>query len=647
MNKIKISLIAGMIVLFIMPVFATQSIIDSIAVVSDHSGASLVFSGNKWKSAEINMPIYEGDAFRTKEESSLEITFDDATIIKIGANTDLKLSEMKRNQNSALTVFSLMKGKFLAIVDKLKSPDSKFEVYTKMAVAAVKGTEFVVTADEVETNIGVFEGVVEFKGDRGKVLVNAGNESIMHRVKNRVGIPDNPQKLSKMKNFKIEIEKLSEETKIIRELKQKGNEEVIQYRIKKKQQKEGKTTGASDTMITIGGTNDNIGKIKEDVQKTLKNKLRKELHNEKSHAYRDLKFINEEMKADVHLGKIMTDVHGNRIRMEEFIYRPAENQVNLLSLTLREGRIDYLKGENIFINAIDDDITRVEWNRMWQKEWYYVAPTNYLKEQRIILSNVNDWVFTGVLYAPTLYSTEASPNLLKLLKHTEILAFTKEGAPSEPEGEMSVANFIITQANNQYVREHRLYGDYNPYLGKQPVIKGILDKTYTNPDEYTNVVDYWKNAIITGNTEYDSLKRTYIDLAKSGYSNIINQFYSETNENIFNENKLAMRHTRHYNDGANLSLDVVLIDDYGFIQDLPRSDANAIDKLSWLIDVVLNTNVELMANSNQFADREMGIDIVSKMLWWLNVNPQNNNNITPINENYDLPVNYIEPIIKP
>lgn len=676
MNKIKAGLmVTGIIVLLAMNLFAAQNILDSIAVISDHNGSALVLSGGKWKPAEINMPIYEGDAFRTKMDSFLEITFDDATIIKLGSNTDLKLSQMKRRENIATTVFSLIKGNFLAIVDKLKTQDSRFEVHTKMAIAAVKGTEFAVTANDSETNLGVFEGAVAFKGKKQSVGVggetspleevsfnekNTGNNVLvmtnqeskirpkLHKQKGYDYIVEQPKKLSLMANFKIEIEKMREEIKIIRELKQKGTDEVIKYRIKKKQQKEGKVTGESTTEITVGGVNENTGKIREKVQKILKAKLKKELYNEKSHAYRDLKFINEEMKADIHLGKTMTDVHGNRIRIEEFIYRPAANQVNLLSLTLREGRIDYLKGENIFVNAIDDDVTWIEWKRMWQKEWF-VEPTNYLKEQRIVLSNVNDWVFMGTLYSPALWNNGGIGNIVtkwKLLKYTEILAFTKAGAPQEPAGEMSVANFIINQDNNVYVREHRIYGQYNDDIGKQPVFKGILDKTFSSVDEYNPVDSYWSNSANiqpTGDPFYDEIKNAYFRIANETAYN--QKPYSEHNDNLFDINKLAMKHTRYYNDGSNLSLGIVLIDDYGIMKELPKSDASAIDKAIWLIDVILNSNVELIVYSNQFSDQKMGIDIVSKMLWWIMLNPQNRSNTTPYNEAFEPPENYSDPIL--
>jgi hypothetical protein len=46
-------------------------------------------------------------------------------------------------------------------------------------------------------------------------------------------------------------------------------------------------------------------------------------------------------------------------------------------------------------------------------------------------------------------------------------------------------------------------------------------------------------------------------------------------------------------------------------------------------DIIYNSNVELIAKSNVFTDQNNGIDVVSKMLWWLVLNPKNTNNTTP------------------
>jgi len=132
-NLLKSAVMAGILVLLVFPLTAAPSLIDSVAVITDHSGNARINSQGSWKGAEINMPLYEGDSVKTGSESNIVITFDDATIVKLGDNTELKLAELKRNGNNMITAFKLFKGRFMAIVDKLKSPESRFEVRTKMA----------------------------------------------------------------------------------------------------------------------------------------------------------------------------------------------------------------------------------------------------------------------------------------------------------------------------------------------------------------------------------------------------------------------------------------------------------------------------------------------------------------------------------
>src|SRR6056297_1453694 len=124
----KIAAITGMIILFAMPVY--PGLADSVAVVSDHGGSAKAFTSGKWKDAEINMPLYEGDTLLTRGGSFMEVTFDDATIVRLDSNSQMKLAELKRQGSVAKTIFNLAKGRFFAIVDKLKNPKSKFEVHT-------------------------------------------------------------------------------------------------------------------------------------------------------------------------------------------------------------------------------------------------------------------------------------------------------------------------------------------------------------------------------------------------------------------------------------------------------------------------------------------------------------------------------------
>jgi hypothetical protein len=63
-------------------------------------------------------------------------------------------------------------------------------------------------------------------------------------------------------------------------------------------------------------------------------------------------------------------------------------------------------------------------------------------------------------------------------------------------------------------------------------------------------------------------------------------------------------------------LRIYLIDDYGNLQTNPRTLEN------WL-DLIFNTNVELQLLSSDFNDKDLGIDVVSKILWWTVLNPKN------------------------
>jgi hypothetical protein len=629
MRNLKLTaILAGIILVFMVPAFAEQSLVESVAIVSNHSGDARIYTDGQWKDAEINMPLFEGDYLRTTSGSSLEVTFDDATIVKLGDNTELKLTELKRKENAAITIFNLVKGRFMAIVDHLKNADSKFEVHTKMAIAAVKGTELAVEANEDGTNLGVYTGKVEFKTAAGDVklqravFVDQGNESGIGGT----GAPSQPSRIRIMSKFEAEFGGLREEINTVRELKSQGGDALYRWRIEKKRQIDGKTTGTSNTEGTIGGTNKYINKLKDNIQDRLKARLGKEFYNERSHAFKDLRFVNGEMNADVHLGKTMTDVHGNRVRIEEFLYRPNDKQYDLLSITLRDkGRLDYLRAENLFNNPIPS-FRDPAWKSIWQKTWTGTAPTIYLTEQRIKMSNMSDWVFTGVTYQPTLWTnTGSNVAQWRLLKDQDILAF---GSTEIAGVDMTVDNFTSNSLNYAFVREQRLYGyqaplasvleSYNPATGDQGSIRGPLDKTFATQAEYDN-----SKTLVTASS---SLNNTFTKLAAiytAAPASTIATAYTVNTTAPQGLRKFAYQQTRFYNDGSDLTLNLYLIDDYGILEGLPKPDASLIEDIFWGINFIANTNVELSVNSSVFTDKGLGIDIVSKMLWWLMINPKN------------------------
>ncbi|MBI3299315.1 MAG: FecR domain-containing protein [Elusimicrobia bacterium] len=66
----------------------------------------------------------------------------------------------------------------------------------------------------------------------------------------------------------------------------------------------------------------------------------------------------EEVKQALYqLGKVMTDVNGNRVRIEEYILRPAANQFKFVVLNERPDRFDYFFRTGTFNTALPDDIS--------------------------------------------------------------------------------------------------------------------------------------------------------------------------------------------------------------------------------------------------------------------------------------------------
>ncbi len=593
-------------ILFISSLFAIREpeLIDSIAVVSDYAGSCYVKrTGTRdFKSVEINMPVYQGDEFKTGNGSFIEITFDDVSIIKLDSNTVLRINELTRKANIARTVFNLTWGRILAVVDKLRTPDSAFEVHTKMAIAAVKGTELAVETDDNKTSLGVYEGEVKYTGKdkNGNKIdyknVSKGKESY---VLNNDRKPTSPEKLRTMLHLEKHFGKLREEIRVIREIKEKeGKDGVIKFRIKKKLEKEGKTIGASDTEIILGGTNENINKVENRIKNFLKRKIKSELANAREHAWDDLKWVNGEMKADLNLGKTMTDVHGNRIRIEEYIFRPNNKQVDLLSLTFRKNRLDYLRSQNIFNTDLPKKIP--DW--VWQKEWT-IKPPIYKIEERVRFSNTIDRVDTIVKYGYDSYNVG-----MPILSLSETY---KEG-PVLKDNIWKLLEYETIVSINGCIKEHRkqIVRRDSVNVPKIEWIKMPDDKTFASANEVENA----KIAVTKNNYNLIEFNEYELTTQYMTYEWIpFNVIDSPANPGTID---LAWKQIKKYNDGSWLELKLYLIDDYGNIKKFPTS----LD--SWFT-LIFDTNIEMILNSNEFKAGD--IDIVSKILWWVMINPKQEN----------------------
>ncbi|MEW6516177.1 MAG: hypothetical protein AB1439_04645 [candidate division FCPU426 bacterium] len=142
-------------------------------------------------------------------------------------------------------------------------------------------------------------------------------------------------------------------------------------------------------------------------ENTMREALRQENLSERVQGHADLEMAVEEQNVDMHLGKTLTDVHGNRVRMEEYVLRPEANQVQFVNLTMRDDRLDYIN-----YNAYFNDILPRDTRGLWHKEFGKTAPSIYLVKETSKASNLTDAVEFQVNFFEPYWETASQQYVL-------------------------------------------------------------------------------------------------------------------------------------------------------------------------------------------------------------------------------------------
>lgn len=112
----------------------------------------------------VDAEVVEGDTLETGAESKLEIELEDGSIARLDQKSKLVVDSIAKGPETSWKVkLSLVLGQVWAKVTRKVGEDAGFEVHTERAVAGVRGTEFLVSAD-VEHEVEVYEGTVEVGG---------------------------------------------------------------------------------------------------------------------------------------------------------------------------------------------------------------------------------------------------------------------------------------------------------------------------------------------------------------------------------------------------------------------------------------------------------------------------------------------------
>jgi hypothetical protein len=99
-NLFRILLCVSFVAVFVRSDFAKPKAEDySIAYINDYEGQCEVKKKGESISeavGDIYVPLYEGDAVITDEDSRMEVVFDDSTIVKLDPNSRLVIKNLNR-----------------------------------------------------------------------------------------------------------------------------------------------------------------------------------------------------------------------------------------------------------------------------------------------------------------------------------------------------------------------------------------------------------------------------------------------------------------------------------------------------------------------------------------------------------------------
>lgn len=139
------------------------------AIITRIDGAVLKkdVSRNIWIPAKVGDILDNGDSLKTEKDGYTELKFEDGSIVKVGANTELNIYK---------NYLFLAIGYIKLYITKLFP---NFEVRTPSAIAGVRGTEFSVEVlQDMTTLVTVYEGEVELTAQNRTIRLRKGESGI-------------------------------------------------------------------------------------------------------------------------------------------------------------------------------------------------------------------------------------------------------------------------------------------------------------------------------------------------------------------------------------------------------------------------------------------------------------------------------------
>ena len=257
----------------------------------------------KWVPASDNMEIAEGGAIRTGADGAAVMLMPNKTKVWMKESSNLELEQRQTLASRLALVFGRIKVRVPHLMRK-----EKFEVRTPAAVCAVRGTEFTMgTTEEGKMDLQVLFGEVKLK-------------------------------------FVVPSEKGRSEFNI-------PQGQGLNLEEKGKAAKPALLTAAKEREAL---ENWNPGLKPEERQKDMRQKENdraqvKEFARASNNTDSAVKgFVNVVKESDLEAGRTLNDVHGNLVRVDQRMMRPAADEIQFFNLVKRPTYADYTANSSGF-----------------------------------------------------------------------------------------------------------------------------------------------------------------------------------------------------------------------------------------------------------------------------------------------------------
>ena len=182
------------------------------AIVSNVTGEARLERDGENQPLEAGAALHGQDAIITGEASSVEIAIRGFGIVKISANTHVRMQDLSQTAGGSRAELRLERGEVASFVDR-ESQTDEFQVVTPTAIAGVRGTAFMVRVDEnarqeTRVKVAVLSGAVAIRqeGQQEEVIITENSQLVIEgqrRIARDMVRPLSPESLQEIRRLAV------------------------------------------------------------------------------------------------------------------------------------------------------------------------------------------------------------------------------------------------------------------------------------------------------------------------------------------------------------------------------------------------------------------------------------------------------------